>query len=447
MYGDGSMFSYAVAVQDAWAFHWHNISSRLFVYSFTSRPAEFYIALTGDARGGIAVYGLLFFGAQFFGLLATFAADRSPGRVVFSYACFSTACLCPLVFGAPTEMWMAHALFWPALALCHYARGVWGALLVFAALLTLVFTHEGAWILAAAILATLLLRGARDAAFLRAVCAALVALAIWIAVRETVRPDPYIAEVLGRAASHVFDPRIVVGSLVLLLAATLAGYALLFLIFRLFDRRRAHLYAAVIVAAALGIYWLSFDHALHAENRYYLRTILVLATPVLGGFAAFYAVNAEGTLRLAIPFRSHLLAAYRCNALARAIAGAFLLVLLVHAVETAKFVSGWTRYKAAVRGLATGSASDPALGDPRFVSSARIGSGLNRLSWFSTTPFLSVLLAPNFAPSRLVVDVRDPATNYFWLSCKTATENRDARRVIPRKSRELIRRYSCLHRP
>ena len=26
LYGDGAMFSYAVAVRDVWAFHWHNIS-------------------------------------------------------------------------------------------------------------------------------------------------------------------------------------------------------------------------------------------------------------------------------------------------------------------------------------------------------------------------------------------------------------------------------------
>jgi hypothetical protein len=32
LYADGAMFSYAVAVQDVWAFHWHNISGRLSVF-------------------------------------------------------------------------------------------------------------------------------------------------------------------------------------------------------------------------------------------------------------------------------------------------------------------------------------------------------------------------------------------------------------------------------
>src|SRR5674536_131662 len=102
MFGDGSIFSYAVAAQDAWSFHWYNISGRLFTYVFAYIPAEAFVALTQNAKGGIVVYGLLFFSAPMLGLLATLAADRTTSRVIFGYACLSTACLCPLVFGAPT---------------------------------------------------------------------------------------------------------------------------------------------------------------------------------------------------------------------------------------------------------------------------------------------------------------------------------------------------------
>src|SRR5258708_34960403 len=117
---------------------------------------------------------------------AVVAADRSKGRIIFSYACLSTACLCPLVFGFPIEVWMAHALFWPALAVCHYARGgIGGIALVCAALFALVFTHEGALIFAVAILATLLVRGVRDAAFLRAAGAFLAIMSIWAIVQLT----------------------------------------------------------------------------------------------------------------------------------------------------------------------------------------------------------------------------------------------------------------------
>ena len=40
LYADGAMFSYAVAVQDVWAFHWHNISGRMSVFVLSLLPAE-----------------------------------------------------------------------------------------------------------------------------------------------------------------------------------------------------------------------------------------------------------------------------------------------------------------------------------------------------------------------------------------------------------------------
>lgn len=424
LYGDGAIFSYAVAVQDVWAFHWHNISGRLAVYVFSLGPAEAVVALTGSAAGGIFFYGLLWFAAPLVALAATFAADRSTGRVIFSYACFSTALLCPLVFAFPTEMWLAHALFWPALAVSHHAgRGIGGTALVFAALLALILTHEGAVIFAAVIVATLAVRGPRDRTFLRVAVAFGVALAIWIAVKLTIRPDDYIASVLDRAASNVFDVGILNGGLVRLLAGTLLGYGVGYVLLLRLAPAKAHIYAASIVAVALAIYWLGFDHALHATDRYFLRTALVIATPVFGLLAVLYGLPAR-------------------PAVARVVAGVFVLVMLVHIVETAKFVTAWTRYKAAVLALSQGQASDPVLGDPQFVSSARLGPDLNRLSWFSTTPYLSVIVS-DFNPARLAVD---PSGNYFWLSCATATASLNADRAVPVRARSLVRTYACLHR-
>jgi len=444
MYADGSIFSYAIAVRDAWAFHWHNISDRLFVYLFCHLPAETYVELTGEPYGGIVVYGFLFFVAPLLGLTATFAADRSQGRIIFSYACLSTACLCPLVFGFPTEMWMAHALFWPTLAVCHYARNSnRGIALVFATLLALVFTHEGALIFAVTIVATLSFRGVRDAAFLRAAAAFFVVLSIWAIVKAAFPPDPYIAIVLHTAALHVFDVTILAGHLVLLLLITLASYGIAFYVVRRLSPAKASICAASIVALGLGAHWLWFNDTLHTDNRYYLRTVLLIATPVLGVLAAAYALRADGRLNFAIPFMRRPMAALAIDAVTRSAAGAIVLVTLVHIVETGKFVRAWRDYQAAVRTLATGALSDPALGDPHFVSSDRIGPDLNRLSWSSTTHFLSVLVTPRFAPVRLVID---PNANYFWLSCTTATANQEADRTVPAESRRLVRVHACLHR-
>jgi hypothetical protein len=442
LYADGAMFSYAVAVQDVWAFHWHNISGRLSVFLLCLWPAEIYVGLSGNPGAGIIVYGLLFYLAPLAGLIGTFAADRSPRRIIFVYACASTAVLCPLIFGFPTEMWLAHALFWPALAVSHYAnRTVAGTVLVFIMLLALAFCHEAALVLVFAIAATLALRGWRVASFVRASAILIVVLAASAAAKIMLPPDEYYAGVLMRAALHFFDLTIFQVSVVVLLFAALVGYGVVFLLLSRLMPERAHLCAAAVVMAALIVYWLWFDHAIHASSRYYLRTALVIVTPMFGTLAALGAISADGRLAFALPSLERAMTAARIRG-ARPLAAAFIILTLVHVVETEKFVAAWRHYRAAVTALATGGASDPALGDPHFVSTDRIGSDLNRLSWFSTTPYLSVIVA-NFTPNRLAID---PAGNYFWLSCATATANAKAARAVPAEARDLVRIYSCLHR-
>jgi hypothetical protein len=445
MFGDGSIFSYAVAAQEAWAFHWHNISGRLFSYVYAYIPAEAVVALTGSAKAGIAMYGLLHFAAPLLGLLLTFAVDRSKGRLIFVYACFSTACLCPLVYGAPTEMWMAHALFWPALTVCLYAPpGVRGSGVVFAAMVALVFTHEGAIIFAGAILLAVFLRGWRDAIFVRAVATLAAAMAIWLIVKLTIQPDEYISPVLATAAYKFIDIGNLIEPAFVLLAVAISIDDLALILFRRIAPQKAYICSFIFCVLVLATYWFWFDQSLLAEARYNLRTVLLIATPALGLVAAVHAMDNDARVRSPLPFLPAFAAAIESASNPRFIAGAFVLALLVHTIETAKFVRAWTQYKAAVAALATGTASDPALGNPPFVSSKRIDAGLNRLSWNSTTPFLSVLVAPRLAPTRLVVD---PSAGYFWLSCQTATRSEQVSTAIPLESRRLIRLHACLHRP
>ena len=443
LYADGAMFSYAVAVQDVWAFHWHNIATRMTVFFLTLWPAETFVGLTGRPYAGIVVYGFLFNVAPLIGLGLTFIADRSHTRAIFVFACASTALLCPLVFGFPTEMWMAHALFWPTLALAHYAhRGIVGAAALSIAVVALVLSHAGGIVLAFVIVATLGLHGVRDPLFVRGAISLLVALIVWIIVKMTYPPDDYFADVLVRAGLKFFDPAIFQINLVVLLIAVLAGYSLLFFaLTRVMNADTALLVAIAVTAIALLIYWLLFDQGIHASNRYYLRTVLVVITPVFGVLSAFYAMRADSAPPefLGLPkIAKHLSSATAIHAYI----GAIILVTAIHVVQTAKFVTDWTAYKAAIRALALGSASDPALGDPRFVSSQRISPKLNQLSWFSTVEYLSIIVS-DFKPERIVVD---PAGNYFWLSCQTAMENAKGTRSVPEPARDLIRIYSCLHR-
>lgn len=442
LYGDGAMFSYAVAVQDAWAFHWHNVSGRSSVFFLTLLPAETVVAVTGQPWAGIIAYGLLFYVSPLIGLILTYLADGSARRAIFVYACCSTALLCPLVFGFPTEMWLAHAIFWPALAISHYARRtVVGTFLVFVSLFLLAFTHEGALVLVSAIVATLIVRGLRSVAFKRGIICFAVILTLAAASKLTFPPDDYYAGVLLRAALHFFDLEVFKEEIVLLLLATLAAHAGIFTALRMISAERAWLYSLGITLAVLAAYWLLLDHSVHASGRYYLRTTLVLLTPLFGAAAALSAMADD---EIAFPPLAALRRALTSPSRRTVglLAGAYLAVAAIHVVETEKFVHGWTDYRNAIAALATGQESDPSLGSPLFVSSARISSKLNSLSWFSTIPYLSAILA-DFSPNRLVVD---PAGNYFWLSCDTATQNRDAERAVPVRTRELVRVFSCLHR-
>jgi hypothetical protein len=442
LYGDGAMFSYAVAVQDVWAFHWHNISGRTSVFLLTLLPAETLVRITTNPWAGIIAYGLLFYIFPLMGLAMTYAADRSPGRLIFVYACGSTALLCPLIFGFPTEMWLAHAMFWPTLALSHYAKTTrTGDLLVFTSWLLLAFTHEGALVLLLAIAATLAPRGLWSAAFVRAAISLMVVAMLAAAAKIILPPDDYYAGAFLRAALHFFDLEIFRVEVVLVLLAAIIAYGAILVLLLIWLPKKACICALGILLALLCIHWLYFDHSVHASSRYYLRTVLVIATPLLGALAAITAMTREGFTLNRLARLQPALISPRHGTLC-AIASVFLVVTLIHAIETGKFVASWIDYRDAIAMLATSSNSDPVLGDPRFVSAERISPALAPLSWFSTTPYLSIILS-NFSPNRLVID---PAGNYFWLSCGTATRNRDAELVVPVQTRELVRVYSCLHR-
>ena len=442
-YGDGSIFSYAVATREVWAFHWHNIATRAATYALTLAPGEVTVALTGAPSAGVFVYGLFLFVAPAASLAATFALDRDGERPYFVAACAATALLAPLVFGFPTEMWIAVALFWPTFS-CAMTCRVSSASSALLAVLTcaLVLSHEGGLVLGFGMVVATALRGFRDARFFRALASYGFAVVAWLVVNQVAQPDSYFGDVRLRAASEFFEAKIFASPLLMLLVSALVGYALALAAFSRIASRRAPLIASLVVLAALVLWWARFDPALHADNRYYLRTILLIGTCAFAAAAGLMRLADEKTVVSRTAPLARALAFLKTDLFTRGAVGAMSLVLVVHGVETAKFVDGFVAYRAAVRSLATGDAADPELGAPFFVSSKRIAGDLDRLSWFSTTPYLSALVA-HFKPKRLVID---PKGNYFWLSCATATQAARAKRAVPEETREMIRVYSCLHR-
>ena len=192
-----------------------------------------------------------------------------------------------------------------------------------------------------------------------------------------------------------------------------------------------------IALAALAAYWLFGSHELHADDRYYLRTVVIAATPALAILAigSAFAGRLHRAPEIVCSFpRSFFLA---CGA--RAFAAALLLVLVVHGAETARFAAGWRDHLSMFSRLVT----EPSR--TRFVELDPEKPEYDELPWFSTLPYLSVLVAPDFKPARLAID---PKSDYFWISCATANESvrKAGPHGIPKQSREMIRDYTCQRR-
>lgn len=438
LFGDASLFAYAVAVQDSWAFHWHNISNRSTVYLYAHVPAEFYAARTGDAWGAIRIYAFLFYAVQLLGLALTYAFDRSAERIIFLFACISTAVICPLIFGSPTEMWIAHALFWPALAAAHCTKLRWSGIAAFAAFLPLAFSHEGALIFIAVILVTVLFRRGEWPRLAHCLAATAAVLCIWFYVRVSLPPDTYTSKVLSAAAANVFNPEILFDRVLVLLVVTVAVFLLLLAVLRGMRVPHALGISFGITLASLAAYWLFGDHELHADDRYYLRTAVIVLTPPLGVLAILIAFSGEMVRPAEIVHRisRRLFLILGVNA----IAASLLLLLVVHGAETARFAAAWRDHLFVFTKLVTEASRNT-----RFVEMDPEKPEYEELPWFSTLPYLSVLVAPGFNPARLAID---PKSDYFWISCATATAS--ARKAgphgIPARSREMIRFYACEHR-
>jgi len=280
----------------------------------------------------------------------------------------------------------------------------------------------------------------RSITFLRGIAILLVIAVLAATSKILFPPDEYYAGAFMRAALHFFDPAIFRVEIIVGLLAAISVYAALLGLISIWLPRRACVLALPALFVLLCIYWLHFDHSVHANSRYYMRTALVIATPLLGIMAAFAVMSREGMIPN--PLANMQRALMSSPRRACALASILIAVTLIHVVETAKFVTAWSRYREAIATLAMTPDSDPVLGDPRFVSSKRGPPDLAPLEWFSTIPYLSAILA-NFRPNRLVID---PAGNYFWLSCATATHSMEQQLVVPFNTRELVRTYSCLNR-
>src|SRR5436305_1880405 len=76
---------------------------------------------------------------------------------------------------------------------------------LFVAMVALALTHEGGFVFAGVIVASVGLRGLRDAAFLRAAGVFVVVLAAWVGVKMALPPSAYYASIVPAAATNFLD--------------------------------------------------------------------------------------------------------------------------------------------------------------------------------------------------------------------------------------------------
>lgn len=403
LYADGGIFAYAVAAADSWDFHFRQIPARAAAWALTAGLGEAVTRITGVPEWGVWAYHAAFLALPSLGLLATWGADRT-GRIL-PWAAASTALLLPLAFGFPTELWVAHAAFWPALALGWHAAPL--PLLALALAIT-ALSHEAGLLWAIGAVGLLVLApGWRP--LRRGALAILPALAGFALLKLLVRPDLYVAEVMGRVGSEFLMWRPAFAPVLLTFGAVLGGWLLL---------ARLTRWAPALVVAALLAWWVFGDAPLHAEGRYYARTLIFVGAALLA-FAAVLA--ARGWLRPpGLDWRP-----------------ALLLATLVHAGEAVRFTQGWLGHMQAVRALAATTGEGPA-------TVAALPPASAAFAWHSTVPFLSVMATPGYTPARLVVD---PASTYFWFGCAQAQRNAAAERALPAATRGMVARYACTGRP
>ena len=214
---------------------------------------------------------------------------------------------------------------------------------------SLAFTHEGAFVLLLSVLATLALRGLRSTQFRRGAANMLVIALLAVASKMFLPPDEYYADTFVRAALHFFDPAIFSVAVIVELLAAIVVYAAMSGLLSVYLPKRACILALAMLLVFLCVFWFRFDHSVNASRRYYLRTALVIAIPLLGIMAAFAALTGEESHQSASQGSACL-----CLVQARNVRTCLDPVRsdLDPRVETGKFVAGWSRYRSAIAILA-----------------------------------------------------------------------------------------------
>ena len=435
LYGDGAYFVFALSVGQPWLLKWTSIAARFTVYITTVVPTEWIgwelhlsPVAVADLNGFIfyLVPTLLYVGA------CTLVWRRNPRYLIFPATQYilSTS----LGFGYPSEILLAPGFLWICLLLTLGDRTP--NVLFFISLLALIFSHELAIPSAlVAILLALQQARAKDGdesehwrfALVAITSASILALFVWVRLAGGGKGS-------DSNAIYVFDPRrlFATPTMWLMISCMVVAFAL-FRRFASSASRPLGWWVAITVAAIIPIILKfavpSFDFD---QGRYESRTIIGVVMFSLA--MAFALVRARIDQPLSTPRTANVSVFVLTVALA------------VSAGAGAAFVLDWTM---ALRGLqrvvTTTTVAEHA---PKFIAFDDMlayltpdeASALNRIDYFWTLPYRSIILAGGREPGHIVYANVD-----YHGYCRVADEISKERSIIPAATLDEMKNFACTY--
>lgn len=336
-FADGSFFVLSILTADPWNFGWVSYPSRITAFVLTILPPFAVGRLTGDPTLAVGTYSAIMGALPLAGLLATRFLS-TPGAPWPALCAASTIVLAFNVAFFPTEMWLAHAMIWPLLALAARPGAPLAAISVLS--LATAFVHEAAIPLVGLALVHGALAARRPA--LVAVLAAVVAAAIVVKGLAPIANDE-IARTVGQNALDFLSPGNVFTNVVVSVLMAIGLWLALRVALRPASARGEIVIVAAVclVAAVQSVVWPGPPHVL---RRYIARSLIFVGLAATLGAAIALQV---------LPGLASRIAAWRERHIQPLLAAAAVIVLVSafgHAAETARFLGHWQKLEQVLAG-------------------------------------------------------------------------------------------------
>ncbi len=438
LHGDGAYFVFALALEDAWALKWRDISARASIYLFTVLPT-YWISQAADLSPlDIAkLNGFIFYAvpALQYAVAAAIVWRSHPEYLVFPVVQYALST--SLGYGFPSEILLAPGFLWIALFLVLTNRvwSVWFA----AAFAALVFCHELA-LPAALITAGLALTKLYEGGGKTIYTPKFVIMSLFLGGAFGTF---ILIQVFGGAAGsssniiYVFDPRRVLNnpSMWLVFALTAATALTVHRIGRPAGPR--WVVPVLIIAAALlplvlqsTATTLDFEQGRYDSTRTVVGGFMFLLTAV---FAASLLHSAEPASR---SFHTNRFTVFCALAVA----------LAVTTGSAAAFLRDWSY---AQRGLAKAVTPSETANTPIFIPyqqarafmTARERRAMDRIDFHWALPYRSIVLADTKLPSRIVYSEH---TDYQG-ACRELASVNVTGTVLSPAIVESYRQFTCAH--